>query len=284
MQLQAFSHWVEWVEHKTKPIFVGAALLLYGWSLIQLGMTTSPITELDAFLVGALANLSIPFGIILLQEMLELVANIGESTLLSARHQFEIILLVLVRSFFKKFDKVSGYVQDGELTSTVQEAIIKIVAIVILMFLIFYFRRMAESKYIRNYTGDQRINQYKQVLVVFLSLFVLGNMLFVTGGFEDITFISLVFTGIIIIDAIFLILTILQDKQILMLAFDSSLIIALIFVRFPLFATNILSVTLSVIGVAFATTALYLVYRVANFVQAVPGEQNGDAEGMESAH
>ena len=93
-------------------------------------MTTSPVYQLNEFLVGALANLSIPFGIILLQEMLELVANIGESTLLSARHQFEIILLVLVRSFFKKFDKVSGYVQDGELSSTVEEAIIKIISIV----------------------------------------------------------------------------------------------------------------------------------------------------------
>ena len=77
MDLHIFSEWIEWIEEKTKPLFVAAALLLYGWSLIQLGQEVSPITELEEFLVQALANLSIPFGVILLQELVELVANIG---------------------------------------------------------------------------------------------------------------------------------------------------------------------------------------------------------------
>ena len=271
MQLHLVSDAIEWLEHKTKPLFVAAALILYAWSLVQLAAETSPITELDQFLVGALANLSIPFGVILLQELLELVSNIGENNLLSARHQFEIILLVLVRSFFKKFAKVSGYVQDGDFSSSVEEAVVKIVAIIILMVLIFYFRRMAESEYVSQYTGGRTLNRYKQILVVALVIFILVNMLLVTGQFDDIAFISLVFTGIIIIDAIFLILSMLQQKQLLLLAFDSSIIIALIFVRFPLFASNSLAVMLSVLGVSFATATLFVVYKVANVIKTVPG-------------
>ncbi len=92
MNLRIVSEWIEWLEHKTKPLFVGVALILYAISLVELASEISPITQLDEYLVGALANLSIPFGVILLQELLELVANISESNLLSARRQFEIVV------------------------------------------------------------------------------------------------------------------------------------------------------------------------------------------------
>ncbi|MEM9773613.1 MAG: hypothetical protein AAF902_03460 [Chloroflexota bacterium] len=258
---------MEWVEHKTKPIFVIVALILYVISLVRLGGDINPITELDAYLIGALSNLSIPFGIILLQELVELVSNIPESNLLSARRQFEIVILVIIRSFFKKFDKLSGYVAEGEFNSTVQEAMIKIGAIVAIMFFIWLFRRMADSEYLREYKQGQIANEYKQILVIILICVILFSMIFVTGSFDDTEFIKLVFTGIIIIDAIFLLIAILRDSTFLTLVFESSLIIALIFARFPLFASNSLSYIMSIIGAAFATAALYLMYRVAEILE-----------------
>ncbi|MFT5137133.1 MAG: hypothetical protein ACI8XV_002170 [Arenicella sp.] len=264
MDIHVVSESIEWLEHKSKPLFVVVALLLYIISLVQLAAEVSPLNQLDAYLVGALANLSIPFGIILLQELLELVASISESNLLSARRQFEIVLLVIVRSFFKKFDKVSGYVESGDFNDTVQESIIKIGAIIILMVLIFAFRYMAESQYLRNYVQGQTTNAYKQILVVALILFILGYLLFGTGSFETIKFIRLVFTGIIIIDAIFLLLAILRDSSFASMTFESSLIISLIFARFPLFASNQLSYILSIIGIALATASLFLMFKSAN--------------------
>ncbi|MEM8862062.1 MAG: hypothetical protein AAGD96_27395 [Chloroflexota bacterium] len=258
---------MEWIEHKTKPIFVVVALLMYGISLVQLASEVNPITELETYLIGALSNLSIPFGVILLQELVELVSNIPESNLLSARRQFEIVILVIIRSFFKKFDKLSGYVADGEFSSTVQEAMIKIGAIVAIMFFIWLFRRMAESEYLREYKQGQIANEYKQILVIILICVILFSMIFVTGTFDDTEFIQLVFTGIIIIDAIFLLIAILRDSTFLTLVFESSLIIALIFARFPLFASNSLSYIMSIIGAAFATAALYLMYRVAEILE-----------------
>lgn len=277
MQLEAVSNGLKWLEHKTKPIFVAVALILYAVSLIQLAFVVSPITQLGLYLEGALANLSIPFGIILLQEMLELIANIGDNNLLSARHQFEIVVLVIVRSFFKSFSKVSGYVSRAEFGEPVQESIVKIVAIIVLMLLIFAFRRMAESQYLRTYVSGQRANKYKQVLVVLVIFFVIINMIMVQPSAEETTyigelftdsiiteFIRQVFTGIIIIDAMFLIIAIMMDSRFLTLAFESTLIIGLIFARLPLFSSSILSYALSVIGVGFATATLYVMYRVAN--------------------
>ena len=264
MDVHVVSESIEWLEHKTKPLFVIVAIVLYAISLVQLAAEVSPLNQLDAYLVGALANLSIPFGIILLQELLELVASISESNLRSARHQFEIVLLVIVRSFFKKFDQVSGYVESGDFSSTVQEAVIKIGGILILMFLIFAFRYMSESKYLKNYLEGQRINEYKQILVVILILFTLGYLIFVVGSFDEIEFIRLVFTGIIIIDAMFLLVAIIRDSSFVTVAFESGLIIALIFARFPLFVSNQLSVILSVIGALFATGSLYLMYQATN--------------------
>lgn len=257
------AEFIEWLEHRTKPLFVIVALGLYIWSLIQLGQETNPTTEFDAFLVGALSNLSIPFGIILLQELLELVANIPESNLLSARRQFEIVILVIVRSFFKSFGKVSGYVDDGEFSSTVQESVVKIGAIIIMLLLVFTFQYLMETDYLKSYISGQKANAYKQILVIFIILLSLGYLLIDVGQFEEIEFIRLVFTGIIIVDAVFLLIAIMQESSFASIAFESSLIISLIFARFPLFASNTLSYVLSVIGVGFATASLFLMYRAA---------------------
>lgn len=267
MNLYVISESIEWLEHKTKPLFVIVALALYTWELFRLAGEINPIMELDAYLVEALAALSIPFGVILLQEILELVAKISESNLISARHQFEIVLLVIVRSFFKKFAKVSENVALGEFGTYVQESVVKILAIIALMGLIYFFRRMAESEQLQPYRGGQTTNIYKQILVVFSVLFVLGNMLFVTRSFDDSEFVKLAFTAIIIIDALFLLLAIMKENGFLTLMFESALIIALIFTRFPLFESNILSYALSVLGVAFATAALYVMYGVAKVDQ-----------------
>ncbi len=267
MQLKSVASALKWVEHQTKPIFVAVAIILYANSLVRLAARVNPVQELDVFLTDALGNLFIPFSVILMQEMLELIANIGESNLLSARHQFEIVVLVIVRSFFKSFEKVSDYIDRGEFGEPVQQAVIKICAIILLMLLIFAFRRMAESQYLRTYVSGQSVNQYKQVLVVILSVFVLVNMLVVSGEFKDTEFIRQIFTGIIIIDAMFLIVAIMRDSRFLTLAFESCLIIALVFARLPLFSSTSLTYVLSVVGVGFAAAALYIMYRVANVTQ-----------------
>lgn len=272
MDIKIVSETLEWLEHKTKPIFVIVALILYGISLFTLAKEVNPMQELDAFLVGALSNLSIPFGIILLQELLELVAKTSESNLLSARHQYEIVVLVIVRSFFKKFGSVSKYVDSGTFNDTIQESMIKIAALILLGVLVFVFRYLSESQYLRNYVTGQVTNAYKQILVVILVLFVLGYMLFVQQSFDEIDFIRLVFTGVIIIDAIFLLLAIMGNSSFEKVAFESLLIISLIFARFPLFASNRLSYILSVMGVALGTFALYLMYRSAEIHHTVPGE------------
>ncbi len=278
MTLNTIPHAIEWLEHRSKPLFVIVALGLYAWSLIQLAGEIHPVAQLDEFLVQALANLSIPFGVILLQELLELIATIPDSNLLSARRQFEIVVLVIVRSFFKKFAKVSGYVADGEFSSSVQEAVIKIIAIIVLVFLIYMFRKMASSDALKPYKAGQKTNVYKQILVLILTGFVLINMLFIQGSFDEIEFIRQIFTGIIIIDALFLIFAIMGHSEFLVLTFESSLIIALIFARFPLFTSTSLAYILSVLGVAFATGTLYLMYRVA---QVAPDEVEAHDETLE---
>lgn len=258
-------HWLaeglEWLEHKTKPLFVGAALLAYAISLVVLATQINPATHLEEYLVGALGNLAIPFGIILLQEMLELITSISDSTLISAQRQFEIVVLVLVRSFFKKFDKVNEMVVAGEFGSYVREATVKVVAIIVIVALILYFRNLAKTHSMRDYAKEgRRANLWKQLLAVILSVVVLLDMILIMDQFDEIVFIRLVFTGLIIIDAIFLILAILHNSKFDSLAFESGLVIGLIFARFPLFTSNTLSYMLSIVGIAFATLSLYLLY------------------------
>jgi hypothetical protein len=252
---------LEWLEEKTKPLFVGMALLLYALSLVRLMGEIDPATNLEAFLVGALSNLSIPFGIILLQELLELVANISYSTLRSARRQFEIAMLVIIRSFFKNFAKVNAKVESGVFGEPVQEAVIKVIAIVVIVALIMTFKRLSESKQMTVYAEEgHQFNLWKQLMVVVLVVLILLDLLLAGQSFDELVFIRLVFTGLIVIDAIFLLIAILKDSHFDSLAFESGLVIGLIFARFPLFTSNMLSYTLSVVGVGFATASLYLLY------------------------
>lgn len=278
MNIRTLAEGLEWIEHKTKPLFVGAALLAYAISLVVLATKINPATHLEEYLVGALGNLAIPFGIILLQEMLELITSISESTLISAQRQFEIVVLVLVRSFFKKFDKVNEMVIAGEFGSYVREATIKVFAIVIIVALILYFRNLSRTPPMRNYAKEgRRANLWKQLLAVVLSVVVLLDMLLIMQSFDEIVFIRLVFTGLIIIDAIFLILAILKNSHFDSLAFESGLVIGLIFARFPLFTSNTLSYMLSIVGIAFATLSLYLLY-----LSRKPEKKKGDV-GVETA-
>ena len=312
MNEHMLAHALEWLEHKSKPLFVVAALIAYGFEIYFLTLSISPLENLNEFLIKALVALTTPFSIILLQEILELVAKISESNLLSARHQFEIVALVIVRSFFKSFSKVNESVQKGLFSENVQEAVVKVFAILILMVLVFFFRRMANSDYLYWYSEQgKRSNLYKQALVVVLVFFALGYQIIsgpqpdshaihsidnqavastdlhvvaavdsrtepsasyadqpdiLSTYFDVFGFVSLVFTGLIVIEALFLILSILKgDFPRLML--ESGMVIALIFARFPLFVSNTLSYSLSVLGVAFATGALYLYYRISMWAQ-----------------
>ena len=274
MNIHTLAEGLEWLEHKTKPLFVGAALISYAISLVVLAAKINPATDLEEYLVGALGNLAIPFSIILLQEMLELITSISESTLVSAQRQFEIVVLVLVRSFFKKFDKVNEMVIAGEFGSYVREATVKVIAIVIIVALILYFRNLARTHSMRDYAKEGRkANLWKQLLAVVLSIVVLLDMLLIMQSFDEIVFIRIVFTGLIIIDAIFLILAILKDSSFNNLAFESGVVIGLIFARFPLFSSNTLSYILSIIGIIFATLSLYLLY-----VSRKPEKNKKDAE------
>ena len=262
MNFNVVAEAMEWLEERTKPLFVIAALLLYVVEIGRITTTLNPFENLDEFLVQALGALAVPFSVILLQELLELVAVLSDSNLVSARHQFEIVLLVIVRSFFKKFDKLNGYVDSETWNSTVQEAVIKVGAILAIMYMLMAFRRMAESSALAPFaqTGNV-VNHVKQFFVIVLAIVALVYQLTVAEQFETIDFIRLVFTGLIVIEALFLIFAIWKNEfgQIML---ESSLIIALIFARFPLFTSNRLSYLLSVLGVAFATGALTLYFRV----------------------
>ncbi len=258
---------LEWIEEKSKILFVTAALGLYAWSLVQLASEIDLLTDVNTFLVQALANLSIPFSVILMQELLELVANISHSTLQSARRQFEIVVLVLVRSFFKSFDKLNSEVEAASLGSPVFQAGLKVAAIVVMTGLIIYFVRNSSKASITEYLlAGRRANLYKEMLVIVLVVLILVEE-FLTG-FEGIHFISTVFTAMIVADAIFLVVAIMRDSEFDKIAFESALVIGLIFARFPLFTSNELSYGLSILGILFASASLYLFIRSREMQQA----------------
>jgi len=251
---------VEWLEESSKSLFVATALGLYAWSLVDLSREVDVLTDVNGFLVGALANLSIPFSVILMQELLELVANISHSTLQSARRQFEIVVLVLVRSFFKSFEKLNGYVDDGSLGSPVYEAGLKALAILLMTGLITYFVSNSTKASISDYlVAGRTANLFKEMMVIVLVLLILLDE--VLNGFEGIHFISTVFTAMIVADAIFLVIAVARDSDFDKIAFESALVIGLIFARFPLFTTNELSYGLSIVGMVFASASLYLFIR-----------------------
>lgn len=81
--LRGFSNRLEQAEGKVKAFFISVAVISYAASLVLLARSINPLANLDEFLVKALANLAIPFGITLLQELFELVITVPKSALLS---------------------------------------------------------------------------------------------------------------------------------------------------------------------------------------------------------
>ena len=255
-------------QDKAKPFFSGAALILYIASLVGfLYKAEGPIT-FNVFLIQALVSLSIPFGVILLQELLELITFISDSSLIATQRQFQIVVLVLLRSFFKDFSKLNVKVTAGVFAEPVQNAVVKLFAVAFMIALIVCFRRLSKNPVIQRYGEKERtINLYKEMMAIVLlgvSLFVVitdKSWFSVTAlmNADSVTaLITLVFTGMIIVDAIFFIVSIARGHEFNRLAFEASIVISLIFARFAIFANNILGYSLSTLGVAFATGSLFL--------------------------
>ncbi len=260
--LNGLAKGLDWLEHKTKSLFVIVAILLYAGSLLFLSRTVSPTADLDTFLVKALGNLSIPFGVILLQEFLELLTTISRSTLRSTCQQFEIVALVILRSFFKDFYKLNKAVSAGAFDEHVQKALVKVAAIVIITVLISIFKRLGERAGIERQHADRKsMNLMKQAAVVVLGIGVIAYMLIGERSFSITSFMSLIFTGMIVMDAVFFLAAIMKSHEFDSLMFNGGLVVSLIFARFPLFVSNRLSYVLAIVGVAFATIALRLFIR-----------------------
>ncbi len=253
---------LDWFEHKTKALFVIAALVLYAGSLVLLAQKVSPTSDLELFLVKALGNLSIPFGVILLQELLELLTTISHSALRSTCQQFEIVALVILRSFFKDFYKLNKAVAAGSFDEPVQKALVKIGALVLITVLITLFRRLSERAGIERLSAPrQTANLLRQTTFVALILGILAYMLLGQHSFDIMTFMSITFTGMIVLDAVFFLAGTLKSHEFDSLMFNGGLVVSLILARFPLFSANMLSYALAVVGVAFATGALRLFIR-----------------------
>ena len=260
--LQRVSDGLKWFEQKTKRIFVIVALCLYAGSLVMLTQKISPAADLNLFLVKALSNLSIPFGIILLQELLELLTSISRNALDSTRQQFEIVALVIVRSFFKDFYKLNDAVMQNSFSEPIQGALVKVVAIIAITVLIFVFKRLSQQAGNERRDAARRsMNLLKQACTLVLCLVALLYMLAVQHTFDVMTFICLVFTGMIVLDAVFFLWSIGRSHEFDMLMFDGGLVVSLVLARFPLFAANKLSYALAIVGVGFATAALRLFVR-----------------------
>jgi serine/threonine-protein kinase RsbW/sigma-B regulation protein RsbU (phosphoserine phosphatase) len=260
--LRGFAHRLDKIEEKTKSLFVAVAIVLYVGSLVLLARKVNPLTDFDGFLVKALANLSIPFGVILLQELLELLTTIPTSALRSAAQQFEIVALVILRSFFKDFYKLNKAVALGEFSEPVQIAVVKIASLVLITILIITFNRLsARAGVERRHVGRANANLLRQFVVFLLCALVAVYMVVVERSFDVMTFISIVFTGMIVLDAVFFLWMIPQNHEFDSLIFDGNLVVSLIFARFPLFAANLVTYPLAVIGVALATGGLRLFIR-----------------------
>ena len=246
-------------QDKAKPFFSGAALILYIASLVGfLYKAEGPIT-FNVFLIQALVSLSIPFGVILLQELLELITFISDSSLRATQRQFQIVVLVLLRSFFKDFSKLNIKVTAGVFAEPVQNAVVKLFAVAFMIALIVCFRRLSKNPVIQRYGNkDRTINLYKEMMAIVLLGFSLYVVITGESQFSVTALITLVFTGMIIVDAIFFIISIARGHEFNRLAFEASIVISLIFARFAIFANNILGYSLSTLGVAFATGSLFL--------------------------
>ncbi|MHC4872242.1 MAG: ATP-binding protein [Planctomycetota bacterium] len=260
--LQRFSHGLETVEEKTKSLFVFVALALYAGSLIFLAQKISPVQHFDLFLIKALGNLSIPFGVILLQEFLELISTIAQSRLRATCQQFEIVALVILRSFFKEFGKLNEAVSAGLFNEPTHKALVKMVALLLVTMLILHFRKLSRRAGIhRQDQARQAVNQWQQLAVVVLCIGVFLQQAVFQQSLQLMVYIAIVFTGMIVIDGLFFLWSILSSHEFDSLMFDGGLVVSLIFARFPLFAPYILSYVLAIAGIAFATVALHLFVR-----------------------
>lgn len=260
--LRTFAHRLEKVEEKTKSIFVAVAILFYLGSLVMLATEISPLTDLDTFLVKALSKLAIPFGIILLQEMFELLTAIPRSALQSACLQFELIALVILRSFFKDFYKLNAAVATGEFSEPVQIAIVKVLSLVAITYLITVFNRLIKRAGVERQSAAQlNANHLRQLFVIGLYIATAVYVGTCLHSFDIMTFIRIVFTGMIVLDAMFFLWMIAKNDEFDSLMFDGNLVVSLIFARFPLFAVNLVVFPMAVIGVALATGGLHLFIR-----------------------
>jgi anti-sigma regulatory factor (Ser/Thr protein kinase) len=139
---------------------------------------------------------------------------------------------------------------------------VKVVAILVMMGLMIWFKRLSNKAGVERLDSMlHRSNLYKAVVVVILSVVVLADMVIVDRSFDVLSYISLVFIGMIAIDAICLLFSFLQGHRFDDLMFDGGIVVSLIFARFPLYASNTLAFGLSIIGVAFATLCLYMLVR-----------------------
>jgi hypothetical protein len=166
---------------------------------------------------------------------------------------------VLLRSFFKDFGELNTEVVLSLFTEPVQKAVVKLIAVALMIALIICFRRLSKKPVIKQYGDkDHTINLYKEMTVIVLLLFSLYYLIIVDRSFSVTALITLVFTGMIVIDAIFFIISIARGHEFNKLVFEAGIVISLIFARFALFANNILAYSLSTFGVAFATGSLLL--------------------------
>ena len=247
------------------------ALLLYITYLILLTREINPRDDFSGFMVKALVLLSVPFSVILLQELLELITIISGSTLRSTAQQFQIVVLVLVRSFFKDFGQLNSDVSEGVFGESVQKAVIKLIAIVVMTTLMIFFRQLSRNQAVKKYSEDGlRVNLYKEMSVILLVGIVLLDLIAVERSFLIMEFIRLVFTGMIIVDSAFFIISIAGGHEFNKLMLEGGTVIGLIFARFALFANNALAYVLSTLGIAFATSLLFLF--VWSHRQKHPGE------------
>jgi len=261
--LRALARRLEKVEEKTKPVFVIVAIVFYIGCLIKLTGEINPITDFDHFLIKALAKLSVPFGIILLQEMLELLTAVPRSALQSACQQFELIALVILRSFFKDFYKLSNAIAEGEFSEPVQVAVMKVLSLVAITYLITVFNRLSKRAGVeRQSTAQLNTNHLRQLFVLCLYAAAAVYVAAQSGWpFDIMQFIRIVFTGMIVLDALFFLGMMSKNDEFDSLMFDGNLVVSLIFARFPLFAANLVAFPMAVIGVALATGGLRLFIR-----------------------
>ena len=160
---------------------------------------------------------------------------------------------------FKDFSKLNIKVTSGGFSEPVQNAVVKLIAVALMIALIVCFRRLSRNPVIQKYGNkDHTINLYKEMICIVLFVVSMVVVIMNEHRLSITALIMLVFTGMIIIDAIFFIVSIGRGHEFNRLAFEASIVISLIFARFAIFANNMLAYLLSTLGVAFATGSLFM--------------------------